>query len=189
MKPFTEELRYEFTDITPDDIVLDIGCYEGRWADEMMRRYGCRVIAFEPCSKFREAIAKRFSGNDRFTLMDYAVGGSSGEMDLKIKGDMTGFWADGPSERVKIHSISDVLNDISGQVACVKINAEGSEYPIMETVVRDGMATESRNWQIQFHQCVPDFERRYDVIQKELQKTHALTYFAHFCWENWELKR
>jgi hypothetical protein len=44
------------------------------------------------------------------------------------------------------------------------------------------------NVQVQFHDFVPDAERRMRRIQEKLGKTHSLTYQYLFVWENWALK-
>src|SRR5678809_1118970 len=41
-----EHLRYEY-DLKPDDYCIDIGSYRREWADEIVKRYGCKVECFE----------------------------------------------------------------------------------------------------------------------------------------------
>ena len=36
-----EHLRYEY-DLKPEDYVIDIGSYQGEWANEIEKRYGCK---------------------------------------------------------------------------------------------------------------------------------------------------
>jgi predicted transcriptional regulator len=42
-----------------------------------------------------------------------------------------------------------------------------------------------RDLQIQFHNFVPDAEKRAEAITRQLSATHELTYKFYFVWENW----
>ena len=37
---------------TPDDVVFDIGGFEGNWAGDIQARFGCEVHVFEPHPDF-----------------------------------------------------------------------------------------------------------------------------------------
>ena len=42
-----EAKRWDIT-LAPDDVVFDIGGFEGNWAAEIHTRFGCEVHVFEP---------------------------------------------------------------------------------------------------------------------------------------------
>ena len=48
-----------------------------------------------------------------------------------------------------------------------------------------GLITRVIDLQVQFHDFVPDAQRRMHAIQQQLGRTHSLTYQSEFVWENW----
>ena len=74
------------------------------------------------------------------------------------------------------------------KIDLLKINIEGGEYPLLEKLVESKTIQNIQNIQIQFHDFIPDYKKRYDLIAKELQKTHYKTYDYPFIWENWMMK-
>jgi len=70
----------------------------------------------------------------------------------------------------------------------MKINIEGSEYDLLEHLLETNYVKIIKNIQVQFHDFVPNAEKRMKRIQEKLQKTHYLTYQYPFVWENWRIK-
>ena len=63
-----EFLRYEY-DLSPDDVVIDIGAHEGEFSQQIYDKFKCKVIAIEPTGyidKFKdgEVIQKAASDYD-----------------------------------------------------------------------------------------------------------------------------
>jgi hypothetical protein len=51
------------------------------------------------------------------------------------------------------------------------------------------MITRFKNIQVQFHDfIIENATERMENIQKQLAKTHKITYQFNFVWENWQLK-
>jgi len=65
---------------------------------------------------------------------------------------------------------------------------EGGEYDLLEHLIKTKYIKRIKNLQVQFHDFVDQAQERMDNIQKELSKTHQLTYQYLFVWENWERK-
>src|SRR5262245_22074241 len=40
--------RFGELGVRPDDVVLDIGCRDAKYAVELARRFGCRAVAVDP---------------------------------------------------------------------------------------------------------------------------------------------
>jgi FkbM family methyltransferase len=180
MKPFTESMRYEYP-LKPTDLVVDVGGYEGRFANTIADKYGCRVWCFEPVfydelkSKLRHSILifeKGLAGSNRTELMH-------------IKGDSTGVFADGEPRQVEL---VDIVEAIQEPVALLKLNCEGCEFEILEALLERGNPFLYDNIQVQFHPVVPGFQARWESIRERLLQTHELTYDAPWCWENYKLK-
>ena len=74
------------------------------------------------------------------------------------------------------------------KIDLMKINIEGGEYDLLEHLIDFGYVKYIKNIQVQFHDLLPNAEQRMLMIQRELEKTHNLTYQYLFVWENWRLK-
>lgn len=73
-------------------------------------------------------------------------------------------------------------------VDLIKINIEGGEYDLLDEIIANNWLSKFKNIQVQFHDFVIENPReRMEKIQKELAKTHQLTYQYDFVWENWKL--
>lgn len=181
MRPFTEEMRYEYP-LNPSSLVLDVGGFEGRFANEIHRRYGCRVWCFEPV--FHEAIKPKL--HPAITLVPVGIGRFSGAVKIGVKGDSTGMWATGvDSITVPIVGVDSIITE---PVDLMKLNCEGAEYEILEAILDSGKVSMVKNIQVQFHTVVENYMERWESIRNRLLSTHELTYDAPFCWENYQLK-
>ena len=70
----------------------------------------------------------------------------------------------------------------------MKINVEGAEYPILKNLIETNSIIKIKNIQVQFHLFNDEENSDYELISKELSKTHKLTWRFPFVWENGELK-
>jgi SAM-dependent methyltransferase len=62
--------------VGPDDVVLDVGCRYASHSVEIVRRFGCRVIAADPIPRHLEKARKRVaeeSVGDRVTVLEAAI--------------------------------------------------------------------------------------------------------------------
>jgi hypothetical protein len=184
-----EHLRYEY-DLKPDDVVIDLGAYRGEWASEIRARYGCCVIAVEPtdaidgyeCEIIKQAAwvndgTQAFGGAYYYTSI-YEKGGSG-------SGDNIEQWGMSVYACFDINTLLARFDDI----ALVKINIEGAEYPIIQHIIDHRQHLKIRNLQVQFHQVEGQpWQAWYDGIAAALNSSHSLTFSFPFCWENWQRK-
>ena len=70
----------------------------------------------------------------------------------------------------------------------MKINIEGDEFPLLESMLENNLITYVTDIQVQFHQFIPNAVARRELIHKKLSETHKLTYNYEFVWENWQKK-
>ena len=68
----------------------------------------------------------------------------------------------------------------------MKINIEGGEYPLLESISDAGMLNSVDNFQIQFHDFVDDAVARRAAVLESLSQTHECTWCYEFVWENWK---
>jgi len=192
MKPFEESDRYEY-DLRPSDVVLDCGGYEGRFADEINRRYGCTVHVLEPVKKFYDGIERRFGANHPNVFVHNVGIAADGPTKtiFKIKGDMTGAHADqGEEVEVRLVGVVHFIEYFAPDgVALLKLNVEGSEFEVVEKLVESGAIKGVKNLQVQWHDVVPAAAERYAALQPELAKTHHLTFDHGWVWQSWAINK
>jgi len=171
-------------------IVFDLGGYHGDWTDLITSKYNCNVHVFEPIPDLYNKIKSRFSNNDKVKVYDFGIAERTGELELSVavSVDSSSFYTEGGDKiTCNIVSIVDFIrsNNITN-VDLIKINIEGGEYPVLDTIISNNLVNVFDNIQVQFHNMNPDSSLRRDNIRKELSKTHSLTYDYEFVWENWK---
>lgn len=187
MKPFSESLRYSYN-LTPHSVVIDVGAHEANWSLGMWRRYGCRVIALEPVREFYWGCVQR-TVNTPIQVLPFALGRMSGETNFGVHGSMSGILCDGPQQSVRVITFSSLLVGLNIQkVDVLKINAESSEFDILENIISGGFQSCIVNLAVQFHNQLPDAEERRRKIFEELSKTHELEWDEPWVWTGWKLK-
>jgi hypothetical protein len=156
-----EYLRYEY-DLKPNDYCIDIGSYRREWADEIIKKFGCKVECFE-------------------ALDDRAAWVYDGELEIGGVFLYSSIFTNEGKRKVKCEDIAKYLNR---EVALMKINIEGGEYGLIDHILKSGLITTIKNLQVQFH-IVDGSDLMYPLIERRLSKTHTLTYQYPFVWENW----
>jgi FkbM family methyltransferase len=181
-----EKLRLDY-DLNRDSAVFDMGGFEGNWAHEIHRRYGCRVLIFEPVLEYANAIKQRFAGNPNIEVFPYGLAATT-------RTERIGLCSDGSSvfrqaektQEIKLHDAAGWLEEHPvGEIALMKINIEGGEYKLLERLLAASLVPRIANLQVQFHEIAPDSPARMEAIQRQLAATHAPTYQYKFVWENW----
>jgi FkbM family methyltransferase len=192
MKPFEESDRYAYS-LTPDSVVIDLGAHVGTWSRLICEKYDCHALAFEPIHEFAEQAIKNLAPHPKARVFTLGVGRSNRMETWAIKGDLTGATSTGErKERVNIRSIVEVLEEfgvgvVFPKVAILKLNVEGSEMEILETLLDNDLTGYFANIQCQPHACIPHAEERWEAIRERMKATHRITWHAPWCWINWEL--
>lgn len=170
-----EHLRYDYQ-VAPNDLIIDVGAFEGEWATRIYRDSHCRCIVVEPGVEIgafpHGQIINKAAGMHNGTLN---MGGDRFARSVFYEGGL----------QVECFDINSILNE---PVAILKLNIEGSEYEILDHIIGHGKHKNIRNIQVQFHQIegVP-YEMWYEELAKKLSETHKLTWRYPYCWENWAL--
>lgn len=183
-------LRLDY-DLSKDSIVLDLGGYVGEFAQDIFDRYASEIHVFEPVKSFYETIAKKFKNNDKVTAYPYGLSDSDKELFISNSADASSvFIKNDDGEQIQLKSIIKFLETKKiNAVDLIKINIEGGEYEVLESLLEHDKIKMFKNLQIQFHDFIIENAReRMENIQKQLAKTHELTYQYDFVWENWKLK-
>ena len=178
-----------FYDLNADSVVLDLGGYEGQWASDIFAMYQCRIHVFEPVVEFANGIRRRFVRNPRIVVRDFGLAERTGTASISIQADGSSMFKKGTQTcELKLIRAADYFEQEGiDHVDLIKINIEGGEYDLLDHLIDSGWAGRIRNIQVQFHDFVPDAERRMRSIQNKLATTHRTTYQYPFVWENWRL--
>ena len=71
----------------------------------------------------------------------------------------------------------------------MKINIEGGEYDLLDSLISADIVQSIANIQVQFHDfLIKDAKEKMRKIQEKLSLTHEPTYQYEFVWENWKIK-
>jgi len=75
-------------------------------------------------------------------------------------------------------------------VDLLKINIEGGEYELLESIVEDEyLISRIKNIQVQYHTFVKNHVERRSFINSNLEKTHTRTWNYDWVWENWKINK
>ena len=185
-----ETLRLDYG-LDENSIVFDIGGYKGEFARDIFCKYGANIYVFEPLKEFYDICINRFKKNKKVHSYHFGLADRTFNTHIHVSDNASSiFNVDGIKTKITLKSISDFLNENNIElVDLMKINIEGGEYDLLESLIDKGLISKFRNIQVQFHDFIIDNPReRMENIQKELMKTHKLTFQYDFVWENWKLK-
>jgi FkbM family methyltransferase len=169
-------------------LVFDLGGYQGQWTSDIFARYCCTIHIFEPVPIFAEKIAKRFAGNPKVYVHNFGLGKETCNVRLHLSADGSSVFTKRSEETIliKIVKIDDFIRDNEVKfIDLIKINIEGGEYELLEHLLNSNYVENVNDIQVQFHDCVQDAQERMQAIQRQLEKTHHITYQYPFVWENW----
>ena len=177
-------------DLDENSLVFDLGGYEGQWASDIFSRYCCRIHVFEPVSEFADKIKARFAGNKRILVHQFGLSNENRAVLLSVNKTSSSLYKQrGELKEVRLVKAVDFIQENHIQeIDLMKINIEGAEYDLLEHLIDTGLISNIHNIQVQFHDFVSNAEQRMIMLQKELEKTHGLTYQYPFVWENWRVK-
>lgn len=171
-------------------LIFDLGGYTGDWTQKMVDKYKCSSYIFEPVLGYYNIIKDRFKNNNNIKCFDYGISDNSEKVNIHYNKDASSIYIkNGDLQEIQLKSINEFLKEQNiKMVDLAKINIEGSEYNLLESLIEHKNQTKFKNLQIQFHEIDGDYINRRLRIRDALSKTHRETYNYEFVWENWELK-
>ena len=185
-----QERRFEWP-LTVESLVLDVGGYRGDFAAEMVKRYGCRVVVFEPVAEFRKVMGPALAALMNTGLVDikpFGLAKADGETVFALDGDATGLYSTGREYAgVRLRDVVGWLAERGEpDVALLKLNVEGMEYEILERLLDAGRMSCFAAVLVQFHRVGHGFAARRERIRARLAETHREAWCEPRCWEAWE---
>lgn len=181
--------RYRYTyDLYQDSVVFDVGGYMGNWSEKIFNKYHPTIYIFEPVKKYYELIKSKFLTNDKVKVFNFGLSNKTQTLDIKLSNDGSSVHIkNGDLETINLKSIIDFVNENNIEsINLLKLNVEGEEYNIMDSLLESGFADKINDYQIQYHDFIEDCNHRRDKIRENLKNTHKETYCYKFVWENWE---
>ena len=182
-------------DLSESSLVVDLGGYMGDFADNIHKKYGCKVLVFEPNPNFFEKCKERFQKNPKVQVFNYGIADVNDDLFLSDKADGSSFLTYTLDENktgtlCKVRRYSDIIKELEiNEIDLMKINIEGAEYPLMEHIIQQNLVSVVKNFQIQFHHLQnKPLRSRYKKISAKLSETYTQTWRYWSVWENWERK-
>lgn len=179
------------SNISSDSVVVDIGGHVGKFAKEIINRYGANVISYEPLDRYDAPlteVAKLYP--DKFTRVKKAVWKKTGSVVVfdyscqansiiqrinkgkvrKLKGKI----------QVKCITLEDVLKRLTN-ISLVKINIEGAEIEVIKATP-DEVLKKCSQLSISFHVWIGDqFKsiRTKKQVREIIKRFKDLGFHAH----------
>ncbi len=178
--------------LNENSVVFDVGAYEGVFTDKIYNFFKCYVFAFEPLESYHNLLSKKFENDKKVKVYNFGLlDEDSFEKLSNIHGASSIFSRDeGELElSVEMRSFSSfVLQNSLEKIDLLYVNIEGSEYRLLNEIIKNGHIKNIKHLQVQFHNFVDGSKHMRQQIRKELKKTHKCIFNFPFIWERWDLK-
>jgi FkbM family methyltransferase len=171
-------------------IVFDLGGYEGSWTSDIYSKFCCKVYVFEPVKQFANKIKDRFGQNKDIFVFDFGLSDKSKSENIYLDNDRSSIYKPGKNiQTIRLVDVEEFLkmNSID-KIDLMKVNVEGGEYDLLEKMILNGLTSQVKYFQIQFHDYFSGARDRRRKIINDLSKTHELMWNYEFVWESWQLK-
>jgi FkbM family methyltransferase len=185
-------LRFEYP-LDENSVVLDVGGYQGDFAHALVERFRCQVLLFEPMPMFCQKCEERFAHEPKVSVFNYGLGAEDEQLSLSTDDDASSFFRGKTPDKTvpaEVRDVRSVWEELElGRVDLMKINIEGSEYPLLRRLIETKLIQQVDNIQVQFHDFVNEAARQRDELRRQLEPTHNETWCYEFVWENWARRK
>lgn len=177
-------------DISENSTVIDLGGYQGLWADMIIAKYNPYMILVEPIPVFYENLKNKYQHNPKVSVLNFGISTHKHSGVLYLNGDGTSkFITTSTPINVEFITITDLLTKINkNSVDLIQINIEGEEYPLLEKMLEEGSIHFFKNIQIQYHSYVENCIERRGMIQNKMLEFFKEKYNYPFVFEGWTRK-
>lgn len=174
-------------------VVVDLGGYTGTWAWEIHRRYHPFIHIYEPWPGGVAKIQKRFQDVEKVEVHACAVSDRNERAELTVLGPGSTFTRGvGEGSRssstieVELRDIATVIDGLPERIDLLKLNIEGSEFPVLERMIEKDLLRRCGAILVQFHEREPyAYWRRWRIV-RSLERTHRRIWNYPFVWECWQ---
>jgi len=167
--------------------VVDLGGFRGDFSAEMLARYRCRALIFEPVPRYAQQIRERFASNPAAQVIDAGLGAESSTLCMHVAGERSSQYEQaGETIEARLERFDETLERLGvSRIDLLKINIEGGEYDLLDWLVESDWAQRIDRLIVQFHDFVPDAEARRERLAGALGRTHEPYFGVPFVWEGW----
>ena len=178
---------YKRYSLSEDDIFIDGGSFRGEFIEKITDYYDCKAFGFEPLSEYAEILNQKFINNPKVKIIDSALSSEDGS--AYFNEDQQSSYIDNKKTKqlVSTKRLETFMKEESiKNIGLLKLNVEGSEYEIIESLIKSEKISNIKHLHIQFHDFIDNSEvRRKELIDK-LKKTHKQVWSFYFVWERWD---
>jgi len=172
-------------------IIFDLGGYKGDWVQEALNRFhNPTIYVFEPVKRFYEIIKKRYSDNPNIKVYNLGLSDVDKIVSITVDENKSSHFIEGSAkEEIEIKDIKKFLfEEKIFHVDLIKINIEGEEYNLLEHLTELSEITVFKNYLIQFHPFVPNYQERRSKICDNLSTYFTRTFNFEMIFEGWTIK-
>lgn len=183
-----ETLSLDHLNLNSRSLVIDFGGYTGVWAEKIFSRYDCFIEIYEPAHEFVLEIEHRFRNhlNSKILVRECALGSVETHADLVMDGLATSIKKGNGTGTVFVASASKILSD--RKIDLLKMNIEGSEYEVFDSLFENDLVKNISSIFVQFHPIDDESIDKYNKIADQLSSTHDCVFRYPFIWEKWNRK-
>ena len=169
-----------------------MGGFVGDFASQIFEKYGCTVYVFEPSHAYYEHCKTRFDANDKIIPLNYGLSDQDEKLRLSDDGDGASVFLDKDKtgELIELRAIGPEMQRLGiKQIDLMKLNIEGSEFPLLREMLDQNLVESVRFLQIQFHDFIAGAPALRQQIRDDLSATHQEQWCFFFLWESWQLRK
>lgn len=155
----------DFIDVEENDVVVDIGFNFGLFSVLSLKKNPSRIIAFEPNKRLVNIFRENFK-SDKIELFQVAVSNKNGttifyeNSDTGMSTIMNSMTTDVNDEyNVDVINFNDfIINHNLEKIDYLKVDCEGAEYDIFESISNEYLSNNIKKMAIEFHNNLQDIK-------------------------------
>ena len=176
-------------DLNSNSIFFDVGGFDGEFTDKILLEFDCNSYIFEPHPFYYQKLIDKYKSKKNVRIFNYGLGGSTESLYLTDSGAGSEVTKEKTDIKISIKDITEVIKDFDiARIDLLKLNIEGSEYDLLEKLIKSGLISTIDKLQIQFHENINDADLRRDRIRSDLNTTHKEIWSYYMVWERWDKK-
>jgi FkbM family methyltransferase len=152
-------------------VVFEVGAFKGRWAKQIIDKYGCEVHCFEPQDWAYNELLDLHNGNYPNLIPHHFALGIEDKQDVPMgeyETDACSFLHVG--ERVQGTGVMvDASKILTYHVDLMMINIEGYEYELLRHLINTHAITKIQRLCVQYHTFADPDERLHKILVKWLE--------------------
>jgi SAM-dependent methyltransferase len=167
-------MRQNFPELAQGGLVLDLGCGDGDWADEMTRKYPVQLLAVDADSAKCRTAQARLVGRSGVQVVQQYLAAS----DFAVVPNGLG--------TVSSRSLVGWLSQLNvTSVDLLKLSVGAQCYELLAQLIDAGWMSRIRKIQVHFDGNVPQAVAWREALTQRLCATHKQNWQYYFLWEEW----